>query len=136
MVKADWGVKRNCPKCSAKFYDLKKNPAECPSCHFSFDPEAVVKKKPKRKSRTSEEAKPAKPAPKKKAAGDEDGDIDLPDFDGMEVMEEMDDLDEEEVLDEVEAIPTKSSKNDDDANEEDFLEDGDIEIEDEEDDDK
>lgn len=139
MVKAEWGTKRNCPKCGAKFYDLKKNPAECPACHLSFDPEALQKKKPKRKSgRSSEDAK-AKAlgsAAKKKAIDGEDQDIDLPEFEDLEIIEDIDDIDAE-VLEEVEAIPTKTGTADEDeADEEAFLEDGDIEIEDEDDEDK
>lgn len=32
MVKSEWGLKRVCVSCSAKFYDLKKTPITCPSC--------------------------------------------------------------------------------------------------------
>ncbi|MFZ4121146.1 MAG: TIGR02300 family protein [Caulobacterales bacterium] len=38
MAKAELGDKQNCPSCSAKFYDLRKRPAVCPKCGFSFDP--------------------------------------------------------------------------------------------------
>ncbi len=32
MAKSEWGLKRICLSCSAKFYDLKKTPITCPSC--------------------------------------------------------------------------------------------------------
>lgn len=32
MVKAEWGSRRICYKCGARFYDLKKEPALCPKC--------------------------------------------------------------------------------------------------------
>lgn len=41
MAKVDLGTKRVCPECGAKFYDLTKNPAICPMCQHSFDPEEL-----------------------------------------------------------------------------------------------
>ena len=32
MPKEEWGVKRVCPSCSVRFYDLKKDPMLCPAC--------------------------------------------------------------------------------------------------------
>ncbi len=37
MAKAEWGVKRACPKCKERFYDLNKDPAECPNCGNVFE---------------------------------------------------------------------------------------------------
>jgi uncharacterized protein (TIGR02300 family) len=37
MPKEEWGVKRVCPKCSVRFYDLRKDPMTCPSCGATFD---------------------------------------------------------------------------------------------------
>jgi uncharacterized protein (TIGR02300 family) len=45
LVKADLGTKRNCPSCSARFYDLQKRPIECPKCAFTFEPEALYKQR-------------------------------------------------------------------------------------------
>ena len=42
MAKPDLGTKRECPKCSAKFYDLGRRPARCPKCASEFDPDLVV----------------------------------------------------------------------------------------------
>ncbi len=33
------GTKRACPECSAKFYDLDKDPVVCPKCGHSYQPE-------------------------------------------------------------------------------------------------
>ena len=38
MAKTDLGEKQVCPSCTAKFYDLRRRPALCPKCAFSFDP--------------------------------------------------------------------------------------------------
>ncbi len=43
MVKPELGIKRTCPNCTARFYDLMKSPAECPKCGHSFDPEVLLK---------------------------------------------------------------------------------------------
>lgn len=37
MVKAEWGVKRSCAGCAAKFYDLKKTPPVCPKCGTVYE---------------------------------------------------------------------------------------------------
>ncbi len=37
MVKAEWGIRRSCAACSAKFYDLKKTPPVCPKCGSVYE---------------------------------------------------------------------------------------------------
>ncbi len=58
MAKPEWGVKRVCQSCAAKFYDLNRSPITCPKCAAPFDPEALLKS---RRSRPVP-AKLAKPA--------------------------------------------------------------------------
>jgi uncharacterized protein (TIGR02300 family) len=41
MPKEEWGVKRVCPKCSVRFYDLQRDPMTCPSCGHSFSLESL-----------------------------------------------------------------------------------------------
>ncbi len=53
MPKKDWGTKRTCPSCGARFYDLRRNPIDCPKCEFTFEPEA-----PSRPSRAAAEKAP------------------------------------------------------------------------------
>jgi uncharacterized protein (TIGR02300 family) len=43
VAKAEWGVKRVCPSCNTRYYDMRKNPPVCPNCGTSFDPEALLK---------------------------------------------------------------------------------------------
>jgi uncharacterized protein (TIGR02300 family) len=45
MVKAEWGAKRVCPSCGARFYDLLKDPVTCPMCQSSFSLEELLKVK-------------------------------------------------------------------------------------------
>ncbi|NHX27495.1 TIGR02300 family protein [Escherichia coli] len=42
MPKEEWGVKRVCPNCSTRFYDLQRDPMTCPSCGHSFSAEALA----------------------------------------------------------------------------------------------
>ena len=32
MVKLEWGTKRTCQGCTARFYDLRHTPVKCPMC--------------------------------------------------------------------------------------------------------
>lgn len=43
MSKAEWGLKRVCPSCGTRYYDMKKNPPVCPSCNTAFDPENLMR---------------------------------------------------------------------------------------------
>lgn len=45
MSKPEWGLKRICPNCSARFYDMARHPITCPKCASTFDPEVLVKKR-------------------------------------------------------------------------------------------
>ncbi len=45
MPKEEWGVKRVCPKCSVRFYDLGRDPMTCPSCGTSFDVASLTQQK-------------------------------------------------------------------------------------------
>ncbi len=45
MVKPELGTKRVCPSCSGKFYDLLKEPIECPLCGYSFVAEPLLPSK-------------------------------------------------------------------------------------------
>lgn len=55
MAKAEWGMKRVCPNCATRYYDMKKNPPVCPSCGTAFDPESLMKT---RRGRSAEAKKP------------------------------------------------------------------------------
>lgn len=43
VAKAEWGTKRICPNCGARYYDMRKDPPVCPSCSTEFDPEALLR---------------------------------------------------------------------------------------------
>ncbi len=43
MAKPEWGTKRQCQACGAKYYDFGRSPITCPACGVAFDPEAILK---------------------------------------------------------------------------------------------
>lgn len=43
MAKPELGLKRICPNCGTKYYDLNRNPILCPRCGAPFDTSAVLK---------------------------------------------------------------------------------------------
>lgn len=42
MPKDEWGVKRLCPHCTSRFYDLRRDPMTCPECGHSFSLESLL----------------------------------------------------------------------------------------------
>jgi hypothetical protein len=102
MAKPIWGTKRDCPSCSARFYDLGNHPAHCPKCDTEFDPSAKVAAPP---PPPPEPAKPTPPA-KSKKTGDKDSTAKNSDDDAFDDVEDIlvedddDDDDDEKDLDE------------------------------------
>ncbi len=47
MPKDEWGVKRVCPTCGTRFYDLRHDPMTCPNCAAIFSVESLTAVKPK-----------------------------------------------------------------------------------------
>ncbi|SME92567.1 TIGR02300 family protein [Tistlia consotensis] len=60
MAKPEWGSKRICQSCGAKFYDLGKDPIVCPACGATFDPEAVLKSRRGKPLAPKEKPRPTK----------------------------------------------------------------------------
>ncbi len=148
MDKNSLGNKRICVGCSAKFYDLGKNPAPCPKCRTMNDINAQFRVR--RKSKATIEVDNDDPLVKQKAkqeakqkpkkAGKHVEGVDLEDFeeivvegeDEIEEMEEIDDIDDIEDLEELEDVEPEEPMDDDITIDDDTLiddveEDGDIE---------
>ena len=69
VAKPEWGSKRICPSCGARYYDLLREPVICPKCATPFDAEAFLK---------SRRARPAPPVEKElEPVGAEEIDADL-----------------------------------------------------------
>src|SRR5260370_21765863 len=43
VAKPEWGSKRICPSCGARYYDLLREPVICPKCATPFDAEAFLR---------------------------------------------------------------------------------------------
>jgi uncharacterized protein (TIGR02300 family) len=43
LVKPEWGTKRICQSCGARFYDFQRQPIVCPACGATFEPEALAR---------------------------------------------------------------------------------------------
>ena len=120
VAKPEWGIKRVCQSCAAKFYDMKRSPITCPKCAAPFDPEALLKSRRSRPS-PAKAAKPvpppAAPAPKKPPADeikvDEDADTENTtasddDSDDASVLQDASELSDDGVSGV--AIPSKESE--------------------------
>ncbi|MCR9256525.1 MAG: FYDLN acid domain-containing protein [Alphaproteobacteria bacterium] len=104
MVKPEWGIKRVCQNCGARFYDLNKSPIVCPKCETDYDPEAVLK---------SRRGRPALVEPKKKVKPEvvEAEEDDIEEDDGA--LAPIDDDDDDDDLEEVGVKPVKPSAGED-----------------------
>ncbi len=91
------GAKRTCPSCSSRFYDLERNPAVCPKCGHSFDPEVA---QAKRRGRKKTVVTASEPVRKKKQLSNEMAEMEnSPEFEDIEDMKEIDDIGEVEEVD-------------------------------------
>jgi len=59
MAKPEWGAKRHCAACGARFYDLNRDPIACPECGEVFTPEVIVRGKRVRVAPRADAAKAA-----------------------------------------------------------------------------
>lgn len=107
MTKPEWGVKRICPSCTTRFYDMCHQPITCPKCTNVFDPESLIKKR--RGRPPIAEAKPL-PAPK----GLED-DLNLELEEELEPLTESDDVleDTSDFGEDAEVVPIETPSDDD-----------------------
>ncbi len=129
MAKAEWGVKRICPSCAARFYDLLRDPIVCPACGVSID--LAAPSKPKR-VRAAAVPLEKTPAPKEPELEDDLVDDDLDDVGDDDDVLDLDDDDDVED----DAIPAKANggDKDDDIDDSSFSDDDDVILEDDDDD--
>jgi uncharacterized protein (TIGR02300 family) len=62
VTKAELGIKRVCPNCGTKYYDLNRSPIVCPRCGTVFEATTVARARPQAA------AKPAPPVVEEEAA--------------------------------------------------------------------
>ena len=132
MPKAEWGVKRTCPSCEARFYDLQRQPILCPECGATFNVDDHGKVSATRERRA--------PAP---VDAEEDAIVDDEDLVEDEDEDEDDPLLADDDEDEEPAGPTLSDEDEEEEDigafpnggliDEDGADDGDVDAEEEDD---
>ncbi len=87
MVKPELGIKRTCPNCAVRFYDLLKDPITCPKCSTSFVAMAILP------SKTDFPGAVPQPAPKVRDTEDaeEESEVELVSLSEVEEDEKADD---------------------------------------------
>ncbi|WP_191059432.1 TIGR02300 family protein [Geminicoccus harenae] len=97
MAKPEWGAKRICLSCGARFYDLNNSPIVCPNCGTPYDVEVASRVRKARPTRAAavddEDLVPAKGAA---ATEDEDAEV-LDEVGDDEALVEAEDDDVEDV---------------------------------------
>ena len=108
MPKEEWGVKRLCPNCSTRFYDLQKDPMTCPLCGHQFDLESLLNPKGRasitKKDESAPEADVSDDIDDTDVLDDEDTDVDL----GDDLLEEEDD--DTGSIEEIADVPTSDEE--------------------------
>ncbi len=117
MAKPEWGTKRLCPGCGAKFYDLGNTPPlTCPKCENEFEPELLLKprrgrvadapvEKPKEEEAEAEEAEEKEAEDAEDGKEEETAELDEKPLIISEDDDEAPDADEPEESDEDELLP-------------------------------
>lgn len=96
MAKPEWGLKRTCLGCSARFYDMQRDPIVCPSCEAEFDPLAMVRPRRARAAAASQaKAKAAAAAPLEESAETDEAEEAVAD-DALEIDDAAIDLDDDD----------------------------------------
>lgn len=63
MTKAELGIKRLCPNCGAKYYDLNKVPILCPRCGTQFEVTSVKARAQARQAEPADDEAETEDAP-------------------------------------------------------------------------
>lgn len=96
MAKPEWGLKRTCLGCGARFYDMQRDPIVCPSCEAEFDPLALVRPRRARAAAASQaKAKAAAAEPLAEVVEADDPEV-VTDDDALEIDDAAIDLDDDD----------------------------------------
>ncbi len=93
VAKPEWGQKRTCPTCAAKFYDLRLETVVCPVCKTAYDPEKLAK--PRRGGSAAREEKAPPPARRPAVVRAEEEDVGEENV-AEATVDEVDDDDDDE----------------------------------------
>lgn len=98
LPKPEWGTKRSCLSCGARFYDFGRSPIVCPSCGAVFDVEVLTRRR-------------ARPAARAAAVADEEVVADP----NTETDAELEDTEAEVELEDDVPLEAEESADEDDA---------------------
>jgi len=120
VAKPDLGTKRTCPGCSAKYYDLAKDPIVCPKCETVFEiapPASSARSAPKAKpkSEPAPEPKVEETAKKDDDDADEPETISLEDADAEQSGEDIPELEDDDLASDVKPSEDEFLEEDDDS---------------------
>lgn len=92
LAKPEWGLKRTCLSCGTRFYDMQRDPINCPSCGAEFDPLALVRPRRARAAASQAKAKAEEKAaaPEEASADEEDLLVADDDEDTLDVDDDID----------------------------------------------
>ena len=112
MPKDEWGVKRLCPNCSTRFYDLRNDPMTCPNCAAVHTADSLAAGKTR--STVADKPDPKTAAVAAKTTEDDDAEVVLDDEEedvdlGDDVLDDEEDEDEVS-LDELADVATEDSE--------------------------
>ncbi len=113
MPKEEWGVKRLCPKCGKRFYDLQNDPMTCPSCGAEFDLASLLDTGNKTVSAKAKAKADAKPDAVVDDVVVDDAEVVLDDADDALVADDslLDDDDDDTVaLEEIADVPASDDE--------------------------
>ncbi|MFE0754648.1 TIGR02300 family protein [Inquilinus sp. NPDC058860] len=134
MAKPEWGAKRICHNCGARYYDLQRDPIICPKCGTEYDPEAFLKSRRSRSTIIDEPVEKVRAVKNDSDAllEDETEEEEAVEDEAAEEVEVIDEGDLDETLvEEDEDVPVKEKAPADEFDaEEDLGEDEDVLIED------
>lgn len=108
MPNEEWGVKRLCPKCATRFYDLKNDPMTCPSCGSEFDLASMLDGGKIAAAKIKKEEAAAAAAP---VVEDVEDVLDDSEDSGASDNDLLDDDDDTVTLEEVADVPAKDDDN-------------------------
>lgn len=97
MAKPEWGTKRMCQSCGARFYDMQRSPIICPKCEAVFDVDAAVKLKRGRSAPPETKSKEKATVEEIDAETKDDAaEIAADGTDDEDILEDTDDLEEDD----------------------------------------
>lgn len=103
MAKPEWGTKRMCLSCGARFYDFARSPITCPACGAVFDVESLGRSRRTRPASRAVAAAGGLAAEDTElaagpAAGGDDVDTDVEAEEDDAVIDDADDAEEDDAL--------------------------------------